>query len=416
MFQGLELARIRYLVLLYGLIFLVVLVWVLRSKQNFQKYVYPLNITALAALLLPLTQIGIYAFQVSIANGSGVIESKVFDSIEVTPGEIPPDIYFIVLDGYSRQDVLKQTFEYDNGSFLDAISDRGFYIARCSQSNYSWTSPSLASTFKMGYLNEETGESRVLVNLNDRRELILHGPVRKLLERLGYTTVAFETGYKWQHWYDADVYLTPCNGGWFDQELFWNEFELMLFETSALRLISDAQFFKNTYANHRQRILNALDSLETIPADIPGPKFVYAHVIAPHAPYVFGPEGEWLDSPSQNQITGYCDQVDYVSTRVLQIVDIILEQSQVQPVIIIQGDHGASINWERHGLPPEYKLAILNAYYLPGVDAEAFLYENITPVNTFRLIFDIYFNSELGLLEDLSFFDRQSPSIKLPCR
>jgi hypothetical protein len=410
-----NLARIRYLVPFYSLVFILALVWVLRSKSDFQKLAYPINITAIAALLLPLVQIGIYVVQVNLASEVDLSASPEFDSIQVSPEGTRPDIYYIVLDGYSRQDMLKQAFDYDNSDFIDALIGKGFFVARCSQANYSWTSPSIASTFKMGYLDEGTGETRVLVRLNERRDLIIHGPVRELLEGLGYTTVAFETGYKWQHWYDADIYLTPEGGGWLGLGLYWNEFELMLFDTSALRLLSDANFIKDTYANHRQRILNALDSLETIPTDIPGPKFIYAHVIAPHDPYVFGPDGEWLDTVPENQIIGYRNQVNYINTRIIEIVNILIEKSPTLPVIIIQGDHGAPINWEGYGLPRENKLAILNVYYFPGVDDENLLYDTITPVNTFRLVFDLYFNGELGLLEDRSIFGKESPLIELPC-
>jgi hypothetical protein len=410
-----NLARIRYLVPFYSLVFILALVWVLRSKVNLQKLTYPLNITAIVALLLPLAQIGTYIVQVNLASGDELSMSQEFDSIQAPTGETPPDIYYIVLDGYTRQDVLKQVFDYDNGEFIDALTGKGFFVARCSQANYSWTSPSIASTFKMGYLDEGTGKTEVLVRMDDRRDLIIYGPVRELLEGLGYTTVAFETGYKWQHWYDADYYLTPEGGGWLGLGLSWNEFELMLFDTSALRLLSDANFIKDTHANHRQRILNALDSLETIPNDIPSPKFIYAHIIAPHDPYVFGPDGEWLDDIPENQVIGYRGQLNYINTRIIEIVETLLEESLVPPVIIIQGDHGASIPWEKYGLPRENKLAILNAYYFPGVDGYKFLYDAITPVNTFRLVLNLYFSGELGLLEDQSIFGKQSPFIQLPC-
>jgi len=48
-------------------------------------------------------------------------------------------------------------------------------------------------------------------------------------------------------------------------------------------------------------------------------------------------------------------------------------------------------------------MAILNAYYLPR-GGQDLLYENISPVNSFRLIFDYYFGGNFGLLEDGSYF------------
>ena len=52
----------------------------------------------------------------------------------------------------------------------------------------------------------------------------------------------------------------------------------------------------------------------------------------------------------------------------------------------------------------EEKFGILSAYHLPGVDPEAAgLYPDITPVNSFRVVFDTYFGADLGLLPDLVF-------------
>ncbi len=44
---------------------------------------------------------------------------------------------------------------------------------------------------------------------------------------------------------------------------------------------------------------------------------------------------------------------------------------------------------------------ILNAYYLPGHND--LLYPTISPVNTFRLIFDTYLGADYPLLKDISY-------------
>jgi hypothetical protein len=49
------------------------------------------------------------------------------------------------------------------------------------------------------------------------------------------------------------------------------------------------------------------------------------------------------------------------------------------------------------------RMTILNAYYLPS-DGNNLLYDSITPVNTFRLIFDFYFDTNNGLLDDRCYF------------
>ena len=66
------------------------------------------------------------------------------------------------------------------------------------------------------------------------------------------------------------------------------------------------------------------------------------------------------------------------------------------PIIIIQGDHGlfsSNLDW---------RFGILNAYYLPGHND--LLYPKITPVNTFRLIFNSYFGTDYQLLPDISYY------------
>jgi hypothetical protein len=64
------------------------------------------------------------------------------------------------------------------------------------------------------------------------------------------------------------------------------------------------------------------------------------------------------------------------------------------------GDHGAT------GVPtletPQWRMSILNAYYV-NEQAKQDLYPTITPVNTFRVIFNHYFGTTYPLLEDLSY-------------
>lgn len=45
---------------------------------------------------------------------------------------------------------------------------------------------------------------------------------------------------------------------------------------------------------------------------------------------------------------------------------------------------------------------ILNAYYLPG-HAEM-LYPRVSPVNTFRLVFNAYYGGSYDILDDVSYF------------
>jgi hypothetical protein len=157
--------------------------------------------------------------------------------------------------------------------------------------------------------------------------------------------------------------------------------------------------------------LYALDELPKVP-DLPGPKFVFAHILLPHKPFVFGPDGQFLelaspyslneDTATSNEVryeVGYRWQVEYLNKRVAPVLQHIIANSAVPPIIIVQGDHGPT---EKHS-SRQARLTILNAYFLPGGGEKA-LYPSITPVNTFRVIFDTYFGSQLGLLNDASYY------------
>jgi hypothetical protein len=56
-----------------------------------------------------------------------------------------------------------------------------------------------------------------------------------------------------------------------------------------------------------------------------------------------------------------------------------------------------------HGIDDRNRTEILNVYYLPdGGDAK--LYPAISPVNTFRIIFDTYFGANYSLLPDNTYY------------
>ncbi len=82
------------------------------------------------------------------------------------------------------------------------------------------------------------------------------------------------------------------------------------------------------------------------------------------------------------------DQLVYLNGRLIEIIDAILAASPHPPIIIVQGDHGtaSTASDDEVGPLPRERLAILNAYLVPD-QVRTRLYPDITPVNSFRLIF-----------------------------
>ncbi len=77
----------------------------------------------------------------------------------------------------------------------------------------------------------------------------------------------------------------------------------------------------------------------------------------------------------------------------------IIRESKTPPIIILQGDHGPNTVY---GTSSEYRATILNAYFLPG-GGERYLYPDISPVNSFRIVLKHYLNANLELLEDFHY-------------
>ena len=90
---------------------------------------------------------------------------------------------------------------------------------------------------------------------------------------------------------------------------------------------------------------------------------------------------------------GYHDQVLYLNSRLIEIIQNILNKSKVPPVIILQSDHAFG-----QGAP---KAKNFQAYYFPG-NGKAMVYPSMTSVNTFRIVFDAYFGEHLPMLPDQS--------------
>jgi hypothetical protein len=330
--------------------------------------------------------------------------------------ETNPDIYYIILDGYARADVLSGIYGYDNSGFLDALRQRGFFVASEAQANYPRTVLSLASSLNMQYLDAMSaamGDSALWWPVED---VIRHSQVRGLLEAAGYRTVSVSSGFDATDWRDGAAYLRAFPVMLNDYEEYFFRFTNL----AALQSLAGRWASFSSVGTQRQLVLNGFAALSEA-ATLPGHKFVFAHILAPHPPFVFDaagdlPEGgagssflgdanEFRGEPAEYR-DGYVSQLQFVNTRILAAIDGILAASSVPPVILLQADHGpglytdydsaaATCLWER--------FSILSAYHLPGLTAGK-VPDDISPVSSFRLVFDAYFGADLGIIPDRQYF------------
>jgi hypothetical protein len=290
--------------------------------------------------------------------------------------------------------------------FIENLERRGFVVAPESQSNYARTLLSLSSSLNMQYLDRISsamGDSNLWWPVSDA---IQHSEVRSILERWGYKTVFFANNSDYSDIRDGDVYEKP-----FSLQLD-NFSGLFLYQTNLglLAEIDQLGIADLSYDTHRRLILYNFERLPKVAA-LEGPKYVFAHIIAPHPPYVFDRAGNIVepDYPftlSVEERAGYIEQLQFINGAVLTAIDGILANSESPPIIIIQGDHGPGTMTNHDSLEHSClyeRYSILNAYYLPGVETTS-IPMDLSPVNSFRFLLNTYFNSDLELLSNRQYF------------
>lgn len=391
---GFLIGRHRYLVIFWGAMFMLGTWLIFRKIRKLDEITHILNLVSLILVLFQIGQIASYQIRKSISYKQA--QAAISDTL-LSPNdpENMPDVYLIVLDMYGREDALNAHYNYDNSEFLSQLEEIGFYVADCARSNYATTALSLASQLNLEYLDVLIDD----VNLESTSYLIRNSTVRTALEELGYTSIAFVTGFGWADVGDSDVYIDKPPD---PLTYYIDPFEQLFIEGSLVRPLLDfyislglgeIKYFDTVNEMKAQRIRMVLDHLNLIP-QMNGPKFVYAHLLIPHPPHVFNIDGSvnlQADEHSDDKFE-FEIQLEYLNPQIIEIVKRIINQSGPSPIIILEGDHGL-FDFQR--------TSILNAFYFPNSIDEVF-YPQISLVNTFRLLFNEYFGTDFPLLDDRS--------------
>ena len=379
--------------------------------------------------LAPLTRAIALAAMISLAlSGREIVKSHrraarraIVTQAAPTPTPLPamtradaasaarPDVYFIILDGYARADVLRRLYDFDDTPFLDALRQRGFVIAERSTANYPLTFLSLAATLEMDLLDDTL--TAMGKNTTDERPIVArlqNNLVGRTFRAQGYQVVHFQTNYgPTEHVDYADVTYA------FGSVWLKSEFASVLLRTTPLRL------FEPNVSELYQYMFRTLAEVPHLVA----PTFAFCHLTVPHHPYVFDREGRVLqDMPFGLQFTGhgegwterhaYIEQLEYVNRRILEVLDAILAASSPRPIIILQSDHGSASSLpERtasddawHGFARE-RMANLNAWLAPAA-IQAKVRSDVSSVNTFRILLSALFGADLPELPDRSLLAR----------
>ena len=386
-----------------GLVVTVVLIWLVRRRQALLEGLGRF-LSLMAALL-----VGYSAFQVGrgwVRGEKMVAESGLARELArpiTGPAAVSGptrDIYVIVLDEYANSDVLRERFEFDNRPFEDSLRSLGFHLPSLVRSNYFHTLlslPSLLNSAHLTALEREIGAGVKHPRLPNY--LVEHSRVARYLQDRGYEYVFFPSDW-WHSTTDnpaADRVFHPFGGFDLMRSMSGGELE------RTVRGITILSYFDRSHHWEAEHVRRTLDGMARLAGTGDRPRFVFAHVIKPHNPYVFDRSCAVMPRQKEDDDIGpYLEQVECLNRLLLATVRRIQAQSAVPPLIILQGDHGSKLLHATGYPTPEdvppaaarERFGAFGAYYLPDGGAEAFG-DTVTIVNVLGNVLRHYFGARL---------------------
>ena len=239
--------------------------------------------------------------------------------VRTARAERPPDIYHFVFDRYGSEETLVRHYGIREpiGGFLES---RGFYVARDSYSNYLSTGHSLASTFSMDYLDALADDPRVFANdWHPIFEMLDDNRVGRFLRGRGYEHHQF--GSWW-----VGTYHNPFADS--NRPLGFSEFDMTYLRRTILMpvflLLPDRPFTRRLDWDNGQcrRVARQIEEIKPL-GDGDRPVYVFAHILVPHGPEVFTPDGRCLtraEATARGERQGYAEQVGYADAIIEDLV------------------------------------------------------------------------------------------------
>lgn len=408
----------------FGFIFFILLILLgMYLTNRFQKYLLVINkvLFAIAAVLIVFPLFDIVLFE---AKTHRVFTFKEIKQAAVPKKEIAsenlPDVYYLIFDRYAGPRSLSSEYNVDNSKFFNFLTDKGFYLAKDATANYPKTFLSLGSSLNMEYLDFLTAQTKGGESADQSivTPLIRYNKVAKFLVEKGYTYV--HVGPNWnptrKNDYANYMFVMEKKTYPFADAFTTGFLNTTLFNKVFSEVFKDPKDVSVNAENneHRRWTQAQFEYLENVPK-MPGPKFVFAHVLIPHDPFVF--DKDCIPIPEsvvdkRDHTENYMNQLQCANIKVKSLVENILKNSKNPPIIIVQSDEGPfpmknpiakSEPWAsaENGAYAE-KFPILNAYYFPDANTSG-LYPSITPVNSFRVVFNTYFGTNFPLLPDKNY-------------
>jgi len=423
MIDEFDIGRNRYLIPAFGLALGISIFFIIRARRVFDNATSILNVISIVFIIVAISNVALVGAEITSCDEcsnqelfyetrdfSGYFETHKFS---ISENQELPDVYYLVLDEYARNDALVEYHDFSNHELTEFLENKGFHIAKNSFANYPMSVQSIPATMNMDYINflaDEIGtEVRNYKPLNEKNYgLYPNNMVIKNFKEMNYKIITFNT-------FALHLHENPLSDETFchrDKFLLDNRLVDVLARTSIFG------YYVERWAEGelRQVTLCAFENFGNAGNVFDEPVFVWAHIMLPHPPWVFGPNGEEITPGKPLLITDnpefrdsgwepkrqYIQQVQFVNKKTTEVVENILENNK-NVIIIIQGDHGTA--WETNWMEPSkddawQRLRNFDAIYFPDEDKRVQLNDDRTLVNTFRIVFNSYFGSDYEMLEN----------------
>lgn len=321
----------------------------------------------------------------------------------LSDGQKKPDIYYILLDEFSGFEPMREYWHNSKvDDFVSYLTSKGFEIYEDSHGSSIYTPHEMATRLNYRFYSykENPDPETEQQWFND----IADNQVMRYLKQMGYTTVVFN---EMQYPYPAatpivsDVSYTYNDVSETNLSVFFDDFWMLVADKTMLKELSI--YYKRLGSNQHSNFIffttKKIGELE----EISSPKFIYAHLMMPHAPFMFDENGNYIAPGSFSNYGSYLGQYNFSISLLQKMVDDIFRNSDPAnlPVIILQSDHGmrnlsGDYSGQLKDFPEEYKTSILYARLMPGYTPTHSAQE-IDPINTFPILFDYLFNADIPL-------------------
>ena len=347
------------------IIFIIFTIYFIKSKNNFESIIKIANVVSITLILVVCVQFII----------PGASAEK-------------PNVYHIILDEYTDNEILTKKFGYNNEKFLEFLNNNGFYMHDKLFSTFGSTVKELNVILNMEYPKELRWMYEDYESLNNNK-------VMSIFSNQDYSIIETNSMMRWKNFSDVDTKL--C----YDTNFINSEFLDQVLGKSIIRYFLE-KYQQDTRRDTVRCTFNVLNEI-TLKTD--GPKYVFSHVYVPHPPFLFGPNGENV-IPDHREISGlqsrenpqgYVNQLIYATNEITVVIKNIVNNDP-NAIIIVQGDTGTltGADISKKTMKEIYQAhSILYAVRIPDVEDSDYM----IPVNTYRIIFNNYFNMNYDYLE-----------------